>query len=139
MYNSLEPASFQSWIDTNSASFKSTEFVWNEVYCNLPAAAKQSAARRDMLLVQATEVLIESDRFRYVHYSFTYKRHISCGETHLVIRSHLSQGMYNAQSNAKHLLFHFETENTTPEFDIPNKLSTMMPWMTSVANKGAQT
>ena len=33
-----------------------TEFVWNEVYCNLPAAAKQSAARRDMLLVQATEV-----------------------------------------------------------------------------------
>ena len=50
MYNSLEPASFQSWIDTNSASFKSTEFVWNEVYCNLPAAAKQSAARRDMLL-----------------------------------------------------------------------------------------
>ena len=59
MYNSLEPASFQSWIDTNSASFKSTEFVWKEV-------------------------LIESARFRYVHYSFTYKRHISCGETHLV-------------------------------------------------------
>ena len=57
----------------------------------------------------------------------------------LSIRSHLSQGMYNAQSNAKHLLFHFETENTTPEFDIPNKLGTMMPWMTSVANKGAQT
>ena len=72
MYNSLEPASFQSWIDTNSASFKSTEFVWNEVYCNLPAAAKQSAARPDMLLVQTTEVLLESARFRYFHYSFTY-------------------------------------------------------------------
>ena len=57
----------------------------------------------------------------------------------LSIRSHRSQGMYNAQSNAKHLLFHFETENTTPEFDIPNKLGTMIPWMTSVANKGAQT
>ena len=36
--------------------------------------------------------------------------------------------MINAQSNAKHLLF-----------EIQNKLGTMMPWMTSVANKGAQT
>ena len=36
--------------------------------------------------------------------------------------------MFNAQSNAKHLLF-----------EIQNKLGTMMPWMTSVANKGAQT
>ena len=92
-----------------------------------------------MLLMQATEVLVESARFRYFHYSFTYKRHIYSAKRILSIRSHLSQGMYNAQSNAKHLLFHFETENTTPEFDIPNKLGTMMPWMTSVANKGAQT
>ena len=46
--------------------------------------------------------------------------------------------MYNAQSNAKHLLFQFETEKTTPEFDIQNKLGTMMPWMTSVANTGGQ-
>ena len=53
----------------------------------------------------------------------------------LSIRSHLSQGMYNAQSNAKHLLFHFETENTTPEFDIPNKLGTMMPWMPQLQTK----
>ena len=52
MCNSLEPASIQSWMDTNGASFKSTEFVRNEVYCNLPAAAKQSVARRDMMLVQ---------------------------------------------------------------------------------------
>ena len=36
--------------------------------------------------------------------------------------------MFNAQSNAKHLLF-----------EIQNMLGTMMPWMTSVANKGAQT
>ena len=47
--------------------------------------------------------------------------------------------MYNAQSNAKHLFFQFEIENTTPEFDIPNKLGTMMPWMTSITNKGVQT
>ena len=47
--------------------------------------------------------------------------------------------MYNTQSNAKHLLFHFETENTTPEFDIANKPGTMMPCMTSLPNKGAQT
>ena len=92
-----------------------------------------------MLLMQATEVLVESARFRYFHYSFTYKRHIYSAKRILSIRSHLSQGMYNAQSNAKHLLFQFETENTTPGFDIPNKLGTMMPWMTSVANKGAQT
>ena len=47
--------------------------------------------------------------------------------------------MYNTQSNAKHLLFQFETENTTPEFDIANKPGTMMPCMTSLPNKGAQT
>ena len=47
--------------------------------------------------------------------------------------------MYNTQSNAKHLLFQFETDNTTPEFDIANKPGTMMPCMTSLPNKGAQT
>ena len=36
--------------------------------------------------------------------------------------------MINAQSNARH-----------PLFEIQNKLGTMMPWMTSVANKGGQT
>ena len=139
MYNSLDPASFQPWIDTNSASFKSTEFVWNEVYCNLPAAAKQSAARRDMLLMQATERLVESARFRYFHHSLTYKRHIYLVKRIWSMRLHLRQKMYNTQSNAKHLLFQFETENTTPEFDIANKPGTMMPCMTSLPNKGAQT
>ena len=55
------------------------------------------------------------------------------------MRLHLRQKMYNTQSNAKHLLFQFETENTTPEFDIANKPGTMMPCMTSLPNKGAQT
>ena len=36
--------------------------------------------------------------------------------------------MINAQSNARH-----------PLFEIQNKLGTMMPWMTSVANTGGQT
>ena len=44
--NSLEPASIQSWMDTNGASFKSTEFVRNEVYCNLPAAGCATVAIR---------------------------------------------------------------------------------------------
>ena len=127
MYSSLDPTSFQPWIDTNSASFKSTEFVWNEVYCNLPAAAKQSAARRDMLLMQATERLVESARFRYFHHSLTYKPHMYSAKRIWSMRFHLRQKMYNTQSNAKHLLFHFETENTTPEFDIANKPGTMMP------------
>ena len=45
----------QSCMDTNSASFKSTEFVRNEVYCNLPAAAKQSVApaRHDVITATA--------------------------------------------------------------------------------------
>ena len=139
MYSSLDPTSFQPWIDTNSASFKSTEFVWNEVYCNLPAAAKQSAARRDMLLMQATERLVESARFRYFHHSLTYKPHMYSAKRIWSMRFLLRQKMYNTQSNAKHLLFHFETENTTPEFDIANKPGTMMPCMTSLPNKGAQT
>ena len=35
-------------MDTNTASFKLGEFVRNHVYCNLPAAAKQSLAGCDM-------------------------------------------------------------------------------------------
>ena len=118
-------------------------FIWKQnviqVYCNLPAAVKQSAARRDMLLMQATEVLVESARFRYFHHSLTYKRHIYSAKRIWSMRLHLRQKMYNTQSNAKHLLFQFDTSFSTPEFDIANKPGTMMPCMTSLPNKGAQT
>ena len=60
-------------------------------------------------------------------------------ETYLVHAFTSEAKMYNTQSNAKHLLFQFETENTTPEFDITNKPGIMMPCMTSLPNKGAQT
>ena len=92
-----------------------------------------------MLLMQATERLVESARFRYFHHSLTYKPHMYSAKRIWSMRFLLRQKMYNTQSNAKHLLFHFETENTTPEFDIANKPGTMMPCMTSLPNKGAQT
>ena len=41
--------SSHEWIPT---AHRSNQPVRNEVYCNLPAAAKQSVARRDMMLVQ---------------------------------------------------------------------------------------
>ena len=71
-----------------------------------------------MLLMQATERLVESARFRYFHHSLTYKPHMYSAKRTWSMRFLLKQ---------KKCITHN-----------PNKPGTMMPCMTSLPNKGAK-
>ena len=83
--------------------------------------------------------------------SITWKRQVSIfplqlhlQTSHLLSETHLVHSFTSEPRNVQRTIqceasaLSVRNWKTTPEFDIPNKLGTMMPWMTSVANKGAQ-